>query len=215
MKRALLILSALCLLFGMGCSNASESASNKVISVGEMNDYTYTNDYFGITFSIPQDWTILSEDEITKLKEASGEIVPNKEAKEQMDLAEQKTLDLVYTHKYELDYTEGFNPNLSCVSENLELVGFEVKTPEAYLEQAKKQMMETGLPFELDEITQETVGSKQFGVLESTIDLGIVIHQKVYVTIIDGYALVFTLSYSNVEGMDELLGIMDTITFEQ
>lgn len=215
MKRALLILLALCLLFATGCSNASESASNKVISVGEMSDYTYTNDYFGITFSIPQDWTILSEDEITKLKEDSGEIVPNQEAKEQMDLAEQKTLDLVYTHKYELDYTEGFNPNLSCVSENLELVGFEVTTPEAYLEQAKKQMMETGLPFELDEITQKTIGSKQFGVLESTIDLGIVIHQKVYVTIIDGYALVFTLSYSNIEGMDELLGIMDTITFEQ
>lgn len=214
MKRALFILLALCLLLTMGCSKAMENASKKAVSMGEMKDHTYTNDYFGITFSIPDDWKILSEEEIEKLKEASGEIVPNEEAKEQMDLAEVKTLDLVYAFKYELNYTDGINPNMSCVGENLGLAGFVVKTPEDYLEQAQKLMMETGLPFELGEMTQETIGSKEFGVLESTIDMGIVIHQKFYVTIIDGYALIFTLTYSSDEERDELLGIIDTITFE-
>lgn len=217
MKRALIVLLALCLLLAAGCTQMIETATKKVVSMGEMNDGTYTNDYFGLTFSVPEDWTILSQEEMLEItKEGNKLIAGDDESKEEMlDLAKVKVLNLASAYKHELGYLDGYNPNIACIGENLSLAGLVIKTGEDYLNATKEVLEGTDLSIEFKDIVTETLGSKEFDVLQSEIDLGvIVVTQKMYATIIDGYALFFTISYADDEQKAELEDILDTITFE-
>ena len=59
--KKLRVLTALLLIVVLsltGCSNQS-----KKITLGEINENTYTNDFFGMTFTIDDDWYILSREE--------------------------------------------------------------------------------------------------------------------------------------------------------
>ena len=216
MKKLLIVLLTLCILLTVGCTQIIEASTNKVISMGEMNDHTYTNDYFGLEFSLPQSWTILTEDEIEIITQAGAELVAdgNEELEEELELSEVKTLNLVYSYKHDLSYAEAFNPSISCIAENLGLAGVVIRSGEDYLDQVVALFEEAGMPVTVNDIAKEKLDSVEFDVLNVTIDYGIAVYQKYYSTVMDGYALNFIISYTSEDELAEFDSILETVTFE-
>lgn len=213
-KSTIIILLLVVFAFTTGCSKKSK----KEITLGKMDGKTYTNEYFGLTYTIPDSWAIATDEEKATLTKAGQEAVANgdEKLKKQLDLSKEKALNLVFAFKHPLSYAEGFNPNFFCIAENLSIANsLSIKSGADYLTASKELMKKSGIPYVFKDLTSEKLGGKNFDVMEVNIDIqGIQIHQKYYSTIIDGYALNFISSYSTDEELNEINKISETIKFE-
>lgn len=88
-----LMLIALIITFAVGCS------SSKELTLGKIEGNIYSNDYFGITMNIPNDWEIQSEKYVQELMDVGKEIIAddNKSKEVVLNLAEQNLLNF-YMH---------------------------------------------------------------------------------------------------------------------
>jgi len=191
------------------------------VTMGEISGNTYTNDYFGVTLDLPAGWTIL-DDETKKLVMGVGsEMMSGGDSakQKQLDLAQQKTLPLLFAFKFPLNYTSGPNPNIICMAEQISklhvLIG--IKTSQDYLEAMKTEL--SGAPIEYtfaDDIYTEQIDGRTFSVLEAMLDTGIKVYQKYYAALVDEdrYVLSFVVSYSNEEEQTELANVLRTVRFK-
>lgn len=215
-----LILAA-SLFFATGCSqqnNASNSNGNsKTITMGTQEGNKYSNEYFGLELTVPEEWHIATEEEKAAITQAGQEAIAenNEDLAKQMDLSKEKTLNLMFSFKYPLTH-QGVNPNVLCMAENLSLLAsLTVKSGKDYLAMAKTSMEQTGLPYTFADVTTEKLGGKDFDVMEATVDAGTIkLTQKYYATIFDGYALVFINTFSSEEEELETKGLLDTVAFK-
>ena len=185
--------------------------------MGVVEENNHSIDYFNLSLNVPEWWTIASEEEKALLLQAGQEVIAenNEKLAEKMDLAKEKTLNLLFTFQHPLSYVDGINPNVICVAENLGLLGsVVVKTGKDYLDISKSSLEQTGLGYTFKEYTTETLGGKNFDVMETGIDLGIlVITQKYYVMLMDGYALVFVNTYSTEDEANENQIMLNSVKF--
>jgi hypothetical protein len=139
----------------------------------------------------------------------------NEDLAKKLDLSKEKTLNFLISFKYPLTH-QGTNPNVLVTAENLGLLGsVAVETGKDYLEITKTSMEQAGMSYTFSDTTTEKLGGKDFDVLVGTMDAGtIIVTQKYYAAIIDGYALTFiTSSFSDEEAAD-IKGFMDNVTFK-
>ncbi len=207
-----LILAA-SLIFATGCSNSAK----KTITMGTLDGTKYTNEFFGLELNVPDSWYIASEEEKAAILQAGQEAIAenNEDLAKKADLAKEKILNLLISFRHPLTH-QGTNPNVIIMAENLGLLGtVAVKSGKDYLEITKTNMEQAGMGYTFSDTTTEKLGGKDFDVLVATIDAGtIIVNQKYYVAIIDGYALTFiTSSFSDEEAAD-VKGFMDTVTFK-
>ena len=210
-------------IFATGCSqknnssNGKDNANAKTITMGNQEGNKYTNDYFGLELDVPEGWTIASDEEKKALMQAGQDAIAesNEDLAEQLDLAKEKTLNLMFAFKYPFTH-QGVNPNVLCMAENLGLLGsVAVKSGKDYLAMTKTGMEQTGMPYTFGEVTTEKLGGKDFDTMEATMDAGeIKITQKYYAAIFDGYALIFINTFFNDEEAAEINAFMDTVKFK-
>ncbi|WP_058486535.1 hypothetical protein [Defluviitalea phaphyphila] len=192
----------------------------KEITLGTFENNKYSNDYFGFTMEFPEDWHIATDEEREALMAATAEIVSkvDEDLAEDIDLASQETLYLALAYKYPpLEYTGGFNPNISCKANNLGLIdSVIIKTGKDYLEYSKEALEETDLGYKIGDISTEKIGDTDFYVLDVSLESPVItVYQKYYVKIIDKYALSYLLTYSSEEEKNELTDILNTVSFEK
>jgi hypothetical protein len=212
-KSTLSIILALSLIFATGCSNGVK----KAITMGTLDGTKYTNEFFGLDLNVPESWHIATEEEKAAIMQAGHDAVAenNEDLAKKADLAKEKTLNLLISFKHPLTH-QGTNPNVIIMAENLGLLGsVAVKTGKDYLEITKTGMEQAGMGYTFSDTTTEKLGGKDFNVLVCTIDAGtVIVTQKYYAAIIDGYALAFiTTSYSDEEAAD-IKGFIDNVTFK-
>lgn len=206
------------LILAIAISGCNQKASiEKVINLGEWEENTYKNDYFGMTLVIPEEWTILTQEEVDYITSLGQEQISenNEELAENIDYSLERTLHFVYSYKYPLNYIEEFNPNFISLAENLSLIaGIAVKTGSDYLELTKSGLEEAGLGYTFEEMKSEEIDGKKFDVMYAETDIyGFDIKQKYYAAIESGYALIFIISYTSDEQLSELNSILDNISF--
>lgn len=193
-----------------------EESTEKVISMGEMNGNTYTNNYFDLSFSIPETWTLKSEQQIQQMNAKGAAMIAgdDEDKKEEFKLSEIRELTLVYAAKHELGYDKGFNSSILCICENLIFRGSSIKSGADHLEEVQKYLEGTNILISFSSITSEALGSKKFDVYrtKTTYDIGVV-NQKMYSSVIDGYVLTFIITFSSEQELSELESILNTITF--
>jgi hypothetical protein len=122
MKRAglaVLVLLVLTLCLTPACSIRLKnrvSASN-----GTMKDGTYTNEFFGISFSIPDGWTVATNEEMDRITNMGSEVAAgnNEDLKKELERGNVKVLDLLFAFRYPLNHTGSFNYNFMCMAEEL------------------------------------------------------------------------------------------------
>jgi len=212
LKSSGLILLVAALTIGAGCTGATR----QTLTLGEMVGNTYSNDFFGITYVIPDNWTILTQVEIAELNGLGEDIIRenNEDFANKMDLSKEQTLNLTYAFMYPLTNQNSFNPSFMSMAENLNYFqGLIIKSGSDYLNVLKGNLEEVGLGYEFDVLTKEEIGGISFDVLPTRIQ-GTYIHQKYYAAIMKKYAVCFIITYSTDIQKLDLDNLLATVQFE-
>lgn len=220
--RLLAVLVALLLLASLaGCAPA------KSVSTGAFDKNTYSNDFFNMTFQVPDGWSIASKEEMAQIFKVSEEMLgsDNKDAEKAMKLAEQKTLYLAYASKHPKDYADGINANINLTCENLGIAGLVVKDSKDYAKAAQVQLAKafegsSDYSYSFGDIKSKTINGVEFSALDATLSMPagdgstFQLPQRLYCTIKNNYALLFTLTWDEDADGAELESIVDTIQFK-
>ncbi|TYQ18054.1 UNVERIFIED_CONTAM: hypothetical protein Cloal_0458 [Acetivibrio alkalicellulosi] len=205
-----MVIISIALITGCGLSPSSK------IDLGSMDGTKYTNNYFGMSIEVPEEWVVQSEEEKMELMKLGIELSAgdNEEFKKMLEKGAFQTVYLLSVFKHDVGTVEQFNPSFSCYAENLSLIKG-VKNSKDYIEQMKKGLKEAQIPYEIsDTILSEKVGGKNFDVLETTIDfMGFEITQRYYFKDEKGYILCFITTYTNNDEKRELEKILKTVKF--
>lgn len=172
-------------------------------AAGTVSGSTYTNAYFGMTFTLPAGWVVQSDAAKKEIAEGGKKLMESKDpaTDAQIDKAIESTLNLLTASQY-ADGTASaeFNPGLMCLAEKVPPGSVGVKD-EDYIAVLKNTFQYSQLPITLvkDGYT-ETIGGETFSVMDLTINVrGAVVRQRYYAHIRRGYALSFILSYQTPE----------------
>lgn len=179
------------------------------LDFGSVNDQTYTNNYFGLKITIPDEWEVANNVLITQTMPTNQDIDIDSSYN---DASAYNDVELILMNKYSL----GSENNLSFQSEATK-VDSSFSTSEEYLRQGKKELDNSPLKFTFPkDIYTEKIDGIDFKVLEAQLKLtdSMTVTTKVYATILKGYALSFALTYSNND-LGELNQILSSIQFTQ
>lgn len=197
----------------------NEKKTSKKIDSGSWEDNIYTNDFLGLTLTIPEDWYIASEKELKKAINAGEDIMTsgNEDKEDLIKDAVSKTTYLFLISEKDLNKTYESNANIIAMAENMNLLP-NVNDVDDYLEALIKgfEVFYNNIPYEDDKpITTKKIGGQEFSILELTANYdNFTINQKYYITQIDDYVLSFTTTAMNEEESEQLDKIMKSISFE-
>lgn len=211
LKRVVIFSVLILVILAVGCEKKKE------ITLGELKDNVYTNDYFGMKVSIPEGWTLLDQETMKELvKEGNEVIAGDDESKaKQLELAEEKVLNFFMAFKYPMTVQTFINPNVICNAEKVSLLQG-VKSGEDYISIVKKSLEEVKeIPYEFEEISTEKLGGKDFYSMNiKLVTPDITVHQKYFSRVEEGYALNFIFTYADEEGEEEIKNTINSIEFE-
>jgi hypothetical protein len=197
----------------IGCG---KKASDE-IDFGTFNKSVYTNNYFGLTVTIPADWSIQDQEAQRRIMKLGGKMVAgdDKNLKSLMKASELKTVNLFAAFKYPAGTPVAFNPSIMALAEKVsQLPG--IKRGKDYLFFAR-QILESGqmqVSFP-KEIYTERLGGVDFDVMDLELSVrGITIKEKYYAAIIKGYALSFIVAFTNDEEESSDQKILNIVTFQ-
>lgn len=205
---SLMLLVAL-VVMGSGCAKGT-------IETGAVSDQNvYSNEYFKMNISLPEDWTIASEEEMNQMMEAGNEIAAGDDTGKKLAL-ELSKLKTVYL--FTASNPNGNGSSFVGIAENLSL-NKDIKSGEDYLNHVKESLEELQgqVPYQFNkDIYTKNIGGKEFGVLEAMVDIGaeVPLMQYYYVAIENNYALCFLSTSVTDEDLIVLTNILPTVSFE-
>ncbi|TCZ74619.1 hypothetical protein E0485_19340 [Paenibacillus albiflavus] len=202
------VLAMLVLVFVTACGGKEK------VDLGKVENGTYKNEYFGISFQVPQGWNVQDEETMRQVNEVGKEIAAgnDKTKQKQFDLAEQKLLNLAMASKFPMGEAV-LNP--SVISNAEKVSKSQVKTSKDYLEATKKIIIASQIPYQFKEITSVKVGGKDFDVLETSLSQdGGNLTQKIYSTLMNGYALNLIITYVDDESKAETDKLIESVSFK-
>lgn len=190
----------------------------KEFDYGNVENGTYSNEFFGFTMKVPSKWYLLTEDEQKELTDRGAERITerNTELKETIEASKVNTAQMISMFKYPVDSMIAFNPSVLVIAENLSMTP-QIKTSGQYLDEAQKMVdkMQMGYEFPDGAYVKHDFGGEKFESMRASIDnLFMTVNQEYIVTIKNGFALIFIMSYSTEEEKSELYSVMKTIKFK-
>lgn len=216
LKKAVLM-TVVVLILGtmMGCSlMGGRNISEKSIDFGTYDGNVYKNDFFGMSLTIPEEWTLADEEEIKELTKLGREMIA---AEDQSINKILELADLTTIYFLVASNDDPFNPaSVVVLAEKLNFTQ-NIRDEEVYLE-VLKESMGTYLPIEPHfnkDIYTEPIGDREFYVLEVETDVGIMsVSQKYYIKIIDNYVLTFITTFIDDESGEVIEEILKNVEFE-
>ncbi|MTI96408.1 MAG: hypothetical protein FH749_13195 [Firmicutes bacterium] len=143
------------------------------LTPGVLEGNLYRNDFFNLSFELPEGWTILTEAEVTEVGNLSVEFISelNEELAKQIE-EDEDVVDLVHALKHPLNYRVSFNPNFVCNAENVKDAGTTFHNGKDYLEYSKDLFQKAGLPWQFEHIHLEVLDDVNFYTMNARIDIG-------------------------------------------
>lgn len=206
---ALLSLAALALIPLLGCERKA------ALDIGEFKEGQYRNDYFNLTVPLPEGWSA-QDDETRKgvmqkgIAMAAGD---DKNLGAMLRAGEINSMNMFLFSRHPLGTPTYFNQNITGIAENIKLYAGGIKEGRDYFFHLKQAMNLGRITMSFaDSIGTYTIGGREFDVLGASMDVGTrSIGQKYYCTIINGFAVVFILSFGNPEQEADLIKLLGTI----
>lgn len=194
------------------------------VAKGVLNNHVYTNDYFGLTYAIPESWNVELQQPVKRFMAAGGDVLVRDGVltRKSVQADQSHTYNLLQAVSPRADSITGYLPNISIVVEHLPHDG-PITTANAYLGNSIsifKRM--TSAQFDILEASKKvTLAGTEFvrADYRSTMarsDLPtprLSILQSQYVTVVRGYALQLILSAGTEKRMDELRSSLEKMTF--
>lgn len=212
MKLVVIIIMVACFIFSIGCQ---EKASEEVDS-GAFAGSLYRNNYFGMTITIPPDWSIQDSKSMQSLKDLDKKVKDkdDKNLKKVMDRSEFQTVSLFAVLRHPLGSPVPFNPNLRCLAERVRHMPG-IKRGKDYHFHTRRLLESSQMNVKFPgEIYTETFGGVEFDVLYSETSFGnILVKQKQYGAVMKGYILLIVSTFANDDQEAALNEILKTLTF--
>ena len=192
-------------------------SDKKAIDFGEFEGGIYSNSFFNLMLSIPDEWEVLDLESRMEIMKRGGEIVAgnNQGLKAAINAADLKSLNLLSAYEYPPGSAVETNPGIMLIAEKVKHAPG-IKRGSDYHFHAKKLMKLSRVRISYpEEIYETSIDGVTFDVMtsEMTLGPGVVIRQRQYATIMNGYALLVALTYQDESGLGQLEEIVETITF--
>lgn len=163
--------------------------ADRSIDKGTIDGSSYKNDQLGFKLSWPKEWVVDSDD---LFSDEDGSV-------------------LLCISRYPLD-SEKDNYDLECTAYDLSNDP-DTKTAKDFLNSAVDFYESVGSKVN-ENIYSQVIGDKSFDVLDVRMTNNEnVLNQRLYCTIVNNYAITFTISYTDADGMNNLINVMNTIEF--
>ena len=205
MKRASLTISIILLL----CSYADAQSE---VDRGVVKDGVYINSGFGFTFNYPKDWVVHGEATNERIREIGKEkIEESGTSKAAVEVAVKNTYQLLTVFRHPVG-TPGitFNPGILVLAENIAHAPG-ITNGKDYLLNVRAIMTKAGYQFLLKEPVEYRVAGTQFFRDNSAVEInGVHLVQAHFVTLKNGYALVFAFLGGDEKSVDEMAKAMET-----
>jgi hypothetical protein len=217
MSRVKLIQFILIVLFLVSFAACRKKASEEIDS-GTIEDSVYRNRYFGLTVSLPENWSLQSEESNKEMAEMGTKMVAgeNKNLERKLNAVNEKqSLFLFSAFEYPLGTPVIYNTNISCVAERVsQMPG--IKRGSDYLFHVRRILEMSQIDISFDEkITVENLGGIEFDVVCVECSFGDMnVKQKYYAAVMKGYAVSFILSFIDEDGESSLHDILKTVKFD-
>lgn len=188
------------------------------VDLGTVEGDTYSNNYFGLSFSIPRGWFVqdmeMRKALVERGKEIVGEGATNRKMAE-LEASVARTVYLLNVSKYDPRAPgAGFNAQIACLAERVPTAV--VKTGADYLTLMTRTAQGTGAKLELTgPIRTEKVGAVTFAAADAKLTVGPgAAAQKYYVAIIKNHALMFAYTYVDEADAKAFDDLIKTIKFK-
>jgi hypothetical protein len=186
---------------------------NEVYKSGKVHGTEYENDYLNFKIRFHKDWKIEAEEQLNEITNQSKERLSSKseKAKQTMDYSEQYRASLLFASKYGFGAEVEFNPIFYLAIDYVDHIK-EIRNGIDYIKHSDKSNEDLQIEtYSLEGIREINIGGKDFFVQE-TPSYNLEFTTIMYVTIIKGYALMFTVAYKTSNERDEINSIINTIS---
>lgn len=172
---------------------------------GSVEGRKYTNTKFGFALSVPENWFIGGPDFETVIKEKGFDLRAD-------DIAGKanRNIEILMT-AFTSGKADGQNAILRITAENLR-ANPQIRDAVDYFDAITAAYMSTKLPtdFSYSSTKAEQLGPNQYAYLDTRSSSG---KKRMYATVRKGYAIMFTLSYSDPTDLDAVREILGTANF--
>lgn len=175
----------------------------------------YTNEDVGMTITYPEDWTVLSDEQIdTAYAKIWNSIKEMYKDPSELEKYKEQAIPVSFAFLHPLDYSEGTNPNINIIimkgdlGSDLDIVSFTKQTAKEATKQAASAAVQYG------DILLCKVGGIDAAAADLTSEqMGIKLTQKQYYIYKNKHLIIITLTDSNPEGLDTLQKAVDNVRF--
>ncbi len=197
-------------------SPPKEFIANVPPGSGTFKDGVYSNEYFGLQFTVPAGWRVADEQAARQLRQKGAEFMARDSPglKPLMQQAETQTVSLFTIGKILPAESGGSTVMIAGVAEAVPTWLF--TSGEEYLGQVKRLLLQTATKPEFDgPVTKENIGGVEFATMRVRISLnGISVNQLMSATIRKGHAVVLTRGYKDEQGKQAVDEAIKSITFK-
>ncbi len=198
---------------------ATPEASDEVDTdkaFGVIDGNLYTNELFKFTVMFPDDWHTANREQLLNINQLGADLIKESGGNNSaIDLAMTQIIPLFFVSQHPLDYIGGTNANMNALAQNLGISKSLINGPKHYLKLVPQSMKAQGLDYAMGEIAELKIGGLDFGKVDAVLTFqGAEITQTMYVTLVDDYAITFTLTYFSDEERKQLEDIINTFSFK-
>jgi hypothetical protein len=174
---------------------SAEVKPKPAIDFGELQDRSYTNFFFGFKLTFPSEWFVNTVENDKDLKKV----------KLNFDTETPKNTKTILT-AFKFQEKLGVNSVLRIAVEDLENFPA-IKDAVDYLDAMRQTFKAKKLPadFKYSETNAEKLGYMQFAYLDVSNNKG---KKRLYATVRNGFAIIFTLTHKNDEDLKEMKQII-------
>jgi len=212
-KQVLTLLIVITAALSSGC----QSKASDEIDYGTIENSVYKNEYFGLSLTVPDGWSVQDRAAQKHLQDMGNEVVSgnDRNLKKIIKASEMQTVSLLMAFKHPMGTPVDFNPSIICLAERVRHMPG-IKRGKDYHAHAKKLLQRGQLRVSFPKpISTEQVGGRDFDVMYTAMSVaGMKVRQKQYATIMKGYALAFALSYQTDAEEAELQKVLDSVTLD-
>ena len=181
------------------------------IQLGSWDGQTYTNSWTGITFTLPDGWTVLTNDQIQEIAGTGGELIEESLDMDSGSLTAANGVDTYEFYAVRGDGTAVFFGDIV----NPAAAGTPSMTPEEFLQQTNSMLQATdGLTVTTEDPVETTFGpltGMQMNMTTVAEDIDLTTAMSYFVSAKDGYLLVYLLTASSQEGAAEVVDLIEQI----
>jgi len=189
---------------------APRSAKFAGLDYGQVNGFSYTNNFFGFRLTIPYGWRVQGQEVKETLQKAGRDAIQtdNQQVNAQMEKSISNTVNLLTVFKYQMGSSVDFNASLICGAEWLQNPSMSATQ---YMTSAQRVLQMSQEQYSFKPLTRETIGGAEFAVME--VEMRSSIRQKYYAAIKKDYALFFILTYASGEDEAVLKQALRSVRF--